>query len=253
MTKTLLRILLALTLWVGALAPAFAQTALTTTTLGAAITDIATPNVTVASATGITAPSAGTIQTWLVVDHELMAVRGVTGTLITVTRAANQSRPSLHISGATVTIAPSSTAFRSNVPFGQCTRTDQPYVPQIVFAATPDGRLSDGTMLDCLGTAPNGQWVQTTNNNAEVLGATVASPAGVLAPSGNIFKVSGTNAITGITVPAGAIAGFTIAIEPTGIFTWTTATNIAVAGTAVVGKILYFVWDGAKWAPSYIA
>jgi hypothetical protein len=110
-----------------------------------------------------------------------------------------------------------------------------------------------GNVFDCLGLTTAGQWVQVNGTGAPILGATIASPAGVLTPSGTLFKVSGTNAITGFTLPAGASAGFTIAIEPTGVFTWTTATNIVLAGTAVVGKILYFMWDGAKWVPSYIA
>jgi hypothetical protein len=40
---------------------------------------------------------------------------------------------------------------------------------------------------------------------------------------------------------------------PTGIFTTTTAGNIALASTAVVNKALYMIYDPttAKWYPSY--
>jgi hypothetical protein len=42
---------------------------------------------------------------------------------------------------------------------------------------------------------------------------------------------------------------------PTGVFTWTTAGNIALAGTAVVSKALTMTYDATttKWYPSYIA
>lgn len=80
------------------------------------------------------------------------------------------------------------------------------------------------------------------------------STAGVFTPNYPITRVSGTNAITGLTVPYNGFNG-TIILLPTGIFTWTTATNIALAGTAVVGKALSFTYDpySAKWHPSYIA
>lgn len=227
---------------------AFAQTALTTTTLGAAITDPAAINVIVASATGITAPGTGANLVFLLVDREIMPVRSVTGTTIGVNRTG---RATTHINGAPVTIVPP-LAIVANIPTGQCTRTNLLYVPMVANGgAVP----SDGTgwTFDCLGVTTAGQWVQTNGNGFPTLGSTVASPAGVMTATGVYFKVSGTNAVTGITAPAGVQPGFTLQIEPTGIFTWTTATNITVAGTAVVGKVLYMVWNGAKWAPSYIA
>lgn len=253
MNTILTRLLLTLTLTALALAPASAQTTLTSTTLGAAVADATVTTVTLASATGVTGLSGGTITTWLLTDRELMSVRSVNGVIATVIRAANTSRATLHASGATVWIIPSTDAVKATMPSGGCLRTNLAYVPLVVMATQSFGELTNGNLFDCLGVTTAGQWVQTNTNGTPVLGSTVASPAGVLTPTGTVFKVSGTNAITGITLPAGAAPGFTLAIEPTGIFTWTTATNIAVAGTAVVGKILYFTWDGAKWAPSYIA
>ena len=65
---------------------------------------------------------------------------------------------------------------------------------------------------------------------------------------------SGTAAMTGITIP---YEGFTgeIGLLPGGAFTWTTATNIAVAGTAVAAKLLKFFYNpvNSKWYPSYVA
>lgn len=82
----------------------------------------------------------------------------------------------------------------------------------------------------------------------------MASPAGVITPTYRVTRVSGTNAITGITVPFDGFSGV-ISFIPTGIFTWTTATNIGLAGTAVVGKKLDFYYSpyAGKWYPSYVA
>jgi len=89
-----------------------------------------------------------------------------------------------------------------------------------------------------------------STNNAP----TIAS-ASTIAPTAAITFVSGTTAITGITVPSWMNNGGRITLIPTGIWTWTIATNIALAGTAVVGKALDFTYDAgtSKWYPSYIA
>lgn len=235
--------------------PVFAQTALTTTTLGAAI-DSVQQSLTVASATGITAQGTGATFQYFLIDREILSVRGLPGasTTVTVTRGQNGTRATSHISGASVTVVPAinNPQFVNYVPSGQCTRSALTYVPLVVGGSVVQG--ANGSTYDCLGTTTAGQWAQTNDNGTAVIGATMASTAGVLGlPTGTYVKISGTNAITGITLPAGAAVGFVLSVEPTGIFTWTTATNIILAGTAVVGKILYFVWNGAKWVPSYIA
>jgi hypothetical protein len=232
---------------------AFAQTVLASTTLSSAVSDTSGRLVVVASATGITAPASGTTPVLLLVDRELMRVLSLSGTSISVARGQDGTRAATHVSGATVWVAPP-TAIYAYPPSGQCTRTNLATVPYIVGSTTSLGS-EVGSLFDCMGVTSNGQWVQTngTNTGQQVLGSTVASTAGVITGTGTYFKVSGTSAITGITAPAGIAPGFTIAIEPTAIFTWTAATNITLAGTAVVGKVLYFTWNGTKWAPSYIA
>lgn len=231
--------------------PLWAQTALTTTTLGAAVTDTAGTVVTVASATGITAPGTGNTLVFLLVDREIMAVRSVTGTTIGVARGQNSTKASTHINASVVTIAPG-LAITSSLPAGQCTRTNLLYVPLIVGGGVGLGS-EVGSTFDCLGVTTAGQWVQTNGNGYPTLGSTVASPNGVMTPTGVVFTVSGTNAITGILAPAGLGVGFNLYIVPSGVFTWTAATNIALAGTAVVNKTLIFTWNGSKWVPSYIA
>lgn len=86
-------------------------------------------------------------------------------------------------------------------------------------------------------------------------GGVMASVAGVMpAPQGYITVVTGALAITGITVPYLGFAG-TIVYIPTGTFTWTTATNIALAGTARVGVAIFFTYlpSTNKWYPSITA
>ncbi|HEY1533771.1 MAG TPA: hypothetical protein VGF76_07120, partial [Polyangiaceae bacterium] len=82
--------------------------------------------------------------------------------------------------------------------------------------------------------------------------AAVASAAGLITPSGPLFHITGTAAITGFNVPVGFQSGGFCAI-PDGAFTTTNATNIAIASTAVVNKLLCWTWDdtNSKFVPSY--
>lgn len=231
-------------------APLFAQTALTATTL-AALADASSTTVTVASATGITAPGSGSTFVYLLVDKEILVTRSVVGVGIGVMRGQNGTRATAHANGAAVTVVPPR-ALINYVPSGQCVRASLPFVPVVVGGTI--SQHMNGTTFDCLGATTAGQYAQTSDNGPAVLGSTMASTAGVLGlPTGTILTVSGTNAITGITLPAGAQPGFRLSIVPSGVFTWTAATNISLAGTAVVNKLLEFVWNGSKWVPSYIA
>lgn len=157
-----------------------AQTLLTTTTLSNAVQGMgsvngATPTgnmsiITLTSATGVSAPAANTsltsgliatseAQTYLFVDRELMQVKAVSGTTITVIRGMAGTGSVSHQSGAVVFIVPaaaigvwSGNGFEAAgqgpaVPQGSCTRSNEPYLPRIHF--------SSGTISDCNG----GQWV----------------------------------------------------------------------------------------------
>jgi len=249
--KTLIARFAAVALVLAFAATVSAQTALTTTTTSAIVADGGTTSVQVASATGITAPGTGATFVYLLVDRELMGVRTVNGTTIGVSRGQNGTRATPHINGAAVTVAPA-IAIVNYVPSGQCTRTTLTYVPVIVGGT--NSQPHNGDTYDCLGVTTAGQYAQTNSNGTPVLGSTMASTAGVLgAFTGTIFTVSGTNAITGFTNPAGLQPGFTVSITPSAIFTWTAAGNISLAGSAVVNKLLTFTWNGAKWVPSYIA
>lgn len=83
---------------------------------------------------------------------------------------------------------------------------------------------------------------------------TVLASAGTISITQPIHKVSGVAAISTIngTTELGFGCG-TVVLIPTGVFTWTAGGNIALAGTAVVGKALHMTYVAAdnKWYPSY--
>jgi hypothetical protein len=84
------------------------------------------------------------------------------------------------------------------------------------------------------------------------VGVAIAS-TGTIAPTAKVTHITGTNAIATITA-TGITDGDTIILIPDGAFTWTTAGNIAVAGTAVVNRALHLTYDATttKWYPSYV-
>lgn len=147
----------ALILGLALCAPAFGQTVLTMTTLSAAVSDSSVQRFTLASATGVTAPSTSdsTKATVLYVDREAVDVTAVSGTTITVMRGTNSTAGRSHISGALVFVIPSYLVTFSGgsyggnpaVPAGSCTRANETYLPRVQFIS--------GLITDCIG----GQWV----------------------------------------------------------------------------------------------
>lgn len=260
--------------------PAFAQqNTLTQTTLAAdiagGIVNIGTPapgNISVTSATGITgyAPNLGITtsqptQIDIYVDRELMVVTGVSGTLISVLRGQDGTVAAPHRKGAMVLIG-SGIFFARNDPGGSggfggvggeaCTQAN--------VVASPRVNIRTGAQWLCSSISLT--WVPGFHNPMvpSMAGVTVAvaSAAGAVVPSGPLFHITGALAITGFTVPVGCdgnslatLGGCSFTVIPDGTFTWTTAGNIALAGTAVVNKQLTFSWDATnkKWIPSYIA
>jgi len=240
----------------------YGQTAMTQTTLSAGISANTSKGfVVVASATGITAPGVAISQgglggaastapnyTLLYVDRELMRVNGVNSTTITVERGYSGTIATAHISGAVVWVGPPG-YFHNFDPSGGCggatgTSTVTPSVaPWIVYTT--------GNMWGC---NANNQWATftdyTNSPTAQLVAAAIAS-ATTIAPTVEVFHVSGTTAIATITVPANMQAGQCLYLIPSGIFTTTTAGNIGLASTAVVGKTLIECWDGASFFPSY--
>lgn len=129
-----------------------AQTLLTNTTLSAALTASQTV-MTVGSATGFTANS-----TVAYVDHELVDVRAVSGTTITIRRGAGGTAAVAHKSGQIVFVGAPSSFIARKVEAdlsGTCTRGTAPadILPKI--------NVLTGTISDCLG----GTWVNGLNDN----------------------------------------------------------------------------------------
>jgi lysophospholipase L1-like esterase len=98
-----------------------------------------------------------------------------------------------------------------------------------------------------------------TNLQRLKVGSAIASAA-TIAPVSPITHITGTAAIATITNPGTGMAvnGYgtfngCLTLIPDGVFTTTTAGNIALASTAVVGRAMQMCYDSAtsKWYPSY--
>ena len=236
-------LLTVLALAVALCASAFGQTALTQTTLNGALSKTGSTAV-LSSVSGVSVGSFLYIVDYGNIRGELVRVSAVNTSTNRVTLNRGSQFETGHVSGARVIIAPTGNAFYTYNPQGACTATATVYTPWI-------------------NTETGEQWLCSTITNSWVPGfgalvgtrgvtATVASAAGLITPSGPLFIVSGTAAITGFTQPIG-YAGAPFCIIPTGAFTTTTANNIAIASTGVVGRQLCYTYNvnTDKFYPSY--
>ena len=139
-----------------------------------------------------------------------------------------------------------------------CTSTSMVMVTPVLGTVT-SGNISACTstsmvmVTPVLGAASATSLVSGLIANTAV--ATTIASAATVAPTAPVTIISGAAAIDTITAPAPISAtGGTITFIPTGAFTWTTAGNIAVAGTAVVSRALTLTFDATttKWYPSYV-
>jgi hypothetical protein len=142
---------------------------------------------------------------------------------------------------ATFLVTPSSANLRSAL-------TDETGTGAAVFATSP-------TLATPVIGAATGTSLALSSFSAVSAAAPTVASATTIAPTTPIAFVSGTTAIVTITEATPiSIGGGTITLIPTGAFTWTTAGNIAVAGTAVVNRALTMTYDSVttKWYPSYV-
>lgn len=216
-----------------------AQSLLTQTSLSGAIND----NVQTFRLASYTNITAGSTPTLLMVEKEAMLVLSVTSTNVTVARGQNGTAAVGHVTGEMVLAGPPNYFF-GKTPTGSCVSS--------ALLVLPFVDVSTGAQYLC--STVLGKWVAGWQNDLILpnVTAAVASAAGLITPSGPLFHVTGTAAITGFNIPLGfAYGSFTII--PDGVFTTTTANNIAIASTAVVGKPLTFVYDPntTKLYPSY--
>lgn len=222
----------------------------TTTSLAAAITSSSATSLRVASATGITAN-----MTVLFIhdgsggNSEAVFVNSVSGTTIGVTRGYNGTQSNPHLSGSVVLVGPAGNGpFVNTDPSGSCDAPSSWYPTVNIF-----------TSNQWICSSISSSWVPGFFNTSRTPGVTtaVASVAGATNPSGPLFHVSGTNAITawGSSTSAGLGDGGGSATQPYGAsfcvipdaaFTWTATNNIATAGTAVANLVICFTFDGTN-------
>lgn len=197
------------------------------------------------------------------IDRELVTIVSVNGTTLNIQRAQGGTVASPHASG-TMVLFGRSLWFYAYDP-GAVSRSG---------TGTGGGSCVPASILvsPWLNVLTGAQWLCSSITNTWVPGwnnaggdffaqtATVASAAGAVTPSGPYFQISGTAAITGFNIPLGfngtAVGGGCFTVNPTGIFTWTAAGNIAIAGTTTQALVLVsFCWNAStqKWIPSRIA
>ncbi len=126
--------------------------------------------------------------------------------------------------------------------------TDETGTGAAVFANTP-------TLVTPVLGAATGTSIRLSSFSAVTAAAPTIASAATIAPTTPIVFISGTAAIDTVTAATPiSLGGGTITLLPTGAFTWTTAGNIAVAGTAVVNRALTMTYDTTttKWYPSYV-
>lgn len=242
--------------------PAFGQSTntnliVTATKLGAAMTN-AQNSLVVASATGITANTTVLfIHDGTGGNSEAVFVNSVNGTTIGVTRGYNGTQSYAHLSGSVVLVGPAGNGPFVNVdPSGSCTAASS-WTPTINI-------FEGGRQWIC--SSISGSWVPGFFNTSRPAGVTtaVASVAGATNPSGPLFHVTGTNAITAwgssTSVGPGSGRGGGASSQPYGAsfitipdaaFTWTATNNIATSGTAVANLPIIWIFDGT--AKKYVS
>ncbi len=231
---------------------AFAQqNTLVQTSLSSAVTASA-ETFTLASVTGVNAPSyanrlAGSAM--YVVDFgqvkgELVKVISISGTTVTVQRAA---KAVAHASGAMVLVATNANWFYSSQPTGSCTLASTYVTPYLDVQTGLQYLCSASTLTWVAG------WGNTDSGQSQLLsGTATASAAGATNIVGPMVEISGTNAITSFTFSIGQ-NGYPFVVMPTGAYTTTATNNIAKASTGVAAVAQTWVYNSrlAAYVPSY--
>jgi hypothetical protein len=224
---------------------------LTQTTLSAAIA-VNQTTFTVASTSDIKNPSGGFKQKIYVIDPysqkgELMIVESVPSSgVVSVTRLDQFKAP--HASGSIVLIAGLDPTLGA---------TFYEYNPSGYAVADPGFTSPWVNVLtgeQWLFSSITNTWVRGFNSAGGFSGPTAAHASGTAAMviSGPLFHVTGSSAVTSITMPVG-YAGGPITVISDGAWTWTTgACTAASVGAQVAGTTVQFQYDfaAAKWVAS---
>jgi hypothetical protein len=278
-------ILLTIAIVFGLCGAASAQTALTQTTLAAAITvgtaggasgitGSYSTQLSLTSATGIQVANNGQPITFVYIDQELFGVLTlVTGqtTIYNVLRAQLGTRAAGHSLGAMALIEVVSPQFGGYSGSGGFQQADPPgglgaSCTATNTLATPWVNVLTGWQWIC--SVQSSTWTPGFNNPLLPVapiqnGPLSAAASGAQAVPSTVFSLSGTNAITSFTLPVGCGGQTPVAtstagtcmfgIIPTGAYTTTATNNIASASTAVVGHIQWWTYNPVtqKFASSY--
>lgn len=226
------------------------QFTLTQTSLSAKITNTAT-TIPLASLTNITGFNTGNT-TDLYIDRELMQVVSVNTTAKTaaVLRGVSGTQAAAH-AASNMVLAGNPNAFINFDPSGTCSLT-APQGPTEAVPAQPTINTRTGAQWLC--STVTSTWVPGFSNGAALQPLTVttavASVAGTTTPSGPLFHITGTNAITAWGIPVGCNAtvrgGCQFTVIPDAAFTTTATNNIATAITAVINLPIIFTWDATN-------
>lgn len=262
-------------------AAAFGQQALTQTTLASAQNGYGLQGggsntydtvVSLTSSTGVQNANNGQPITYVYVGGEmegiLTPVPGST-TIFNVLRGQLGTRISDHPSGDMVLLGVVTPQFGGVSGSGGFQDDDPPLnagCTSTNVGATPWVNFLTGWQWLC--SSVTNTWVPGWNNPLAAISpkltTAVASAAGLITPSGPMFQVTGTNAITGFNIPIGfnatAAGGGCFVVVPRGVFTYTTANNIGLASTGlnagtavvVVNQPITFCWDAnqSKFLPN---
>lgn len=193
MNNTLKHLTLAVLSLLLCLAPAYAQTALTSTTLAAAIADTSSTTFLVASATGFAANYTA------YVDREALRITAVNGLVITAVRGADGTRATKHPNAATIYVGPSYyfTTFERS---GTCVSTDELVLPVI--------NIQDGVQYTCdAGTSTWKRSLPTTLSALTITGIKPAAAASATAAADVLSVTGGVGGAQSATTSGGAAGG----------------------------------------------
>jgi hypothetical protein len=273
------KIAVLLSLVAGLAGACFGQTALTQTTLASAVNGPAlysgtTPTisgtVTLASCTGLAAPVLpGTPSSIIYVGREAMGVFSVntTSCILVVNRGYMGTQAAPHPSGDMVLYGPN---YANTIAFG-----GNP-VPNGLFQQDPPANgtcTATGTPTSpWVNVLTGAQWICSTISKTWIPGFvnplttvtdvpnTAVASAGTILPTGPLFHLTGTTAVTTITTPVGcdatAVGGctFSMIVDSGTASQFGTGGNLEIGAaiTTLSGKTYTFVWDAvqSKWSIS---
>lgn len=228
--KKILRFLMVIAVLSAVIVPlvpqqATAQTSVTSTILSAALGQTDT-TMYVASATGFTA-SSGTATYYAYIDRELVGIRAVSGTTITITRGQQQTKAMPHRVSSVVFVGPAVAFAQSDPGSGQCTlQTSQQYTPVI--------NIVNGNVWNC-------SQLRTAAQSSA--GSGISGNATGLWQASNLLGVGYSMPYTTVTDVAYTIKMSDTFVDYNSITTSRTATLPAITG--VYGKVVIVKHSGA--------